>query len=96
MRWALEDPRAPVAYDDQFREYYIMIRDSADPDYGSAVNLSFCPFTGERLPESLRNEWFETLEGFGIDISIGELNDPRVPTDMRTGQWWRSRGHSAN
>ena len=92
MRWALEDSRSPFNFNDRFREYSVSVNDANQ----SALTLTYCPFTGERLPASLRDEWFETLERAGVDISIGEMDDPRIPSDMQTGEWWRARAAGAS
>lgn len=77
----------PMAYSPRFREYALKIFDG-----GSAKHLiDFCPWCGSRLPESLRDEWFEQLEQLGLDPE-----DPEVPDDMKSDAWWRKRSVLGN
>jgi hypothetical protein len=76
----LYDPDYPLIYVDQFREYGIRIFDGGS----SFLVIDFCPFCGASLPPRLRKEWFERLERLGL-----EIEDPRLPDEMRDGSWWR-------
>lgn len=71
-----EDPL--IQYSDRFREYGIPYGD------GSYQVLGYCPFCGMKLPDSLRDEWFTTIRGMGL-----EAGDRRIPDDYRSGEWWR-------
>lgn len=56
----------------------------------SFYELLFCPWDGERLPESVRDEWFRRVrEDLGL-----EPGDPDVtyPEEMTTDHWWRDAG----
>ncbi|HYJ82767.1 MAG TPA: hypothetical protein VEW26_08000 [Allosphingosinicella sp.] len=66
---------ASVRYDARFDEYWI-------PAEGAMQLLFFCPWCGEALPPSRRDQWFDALEARGID----PLGDP-IPQDFRSGAW---------
>jgi hypothetical protein len=68
-----------VRHDARFDEYWI-------PAGGARQLLFFCPWCGERLPESKRDAWFDALEAQGIDPDV----DP-IPAPYRSGAW---RGES--
>jgi predicted nucleotidyltransferase len=71
----------PITYSARFGEYALKISDG-----GSAKQLiEFCPWCGRRLPESMRNAWFEQLERLGLNPE-----DPAVPEWMKSDVWWRS------
>lgn len=71
----------PIVYSPRFREYGLRIMDG-----GSARQLiDYCPWCGQRLPDSLRDEWFERLARLGF-----EPQDPGIPDDMETDAWWRA------
>lgn len=71
----------PLAYSPRFREYGLRILDG-----GSAIQLiGFCPWCGRRLPDPLREEWFERLEQLSL-----EPGDSRIPEEMKTDAWWRA------
>lgn len=48
--------------------------------------IDHCPWCGEKLPTSLRDEFFDRLEELGL-----EPNDLDVPLDLRSDAWWRIR-----
>lgn len=77
------DVSLPLDYNDVFREYGIRYLDG-----GSAVQLIvFCPWSGTRLPDSLRDAWFDAIAELGF-----EPDDPDLPAEFRSGVWWRERG----
>ena len=77
-----QDPDVPIIYLPKFREYGIDILDGGQ----SFLVFSYCPFTGIRLPKSLRDEWFDTIEKLDIDPE-----DSDIPEKFKTDQWWRER-----
>lgn len=79
MRIACDDLDSPVIFKAKFREYGIRILDGGT----SSLAIAFCPWSGDKLPESLRDEWFRRLEAQGIDP--GE--DP-VPLEFQTEEWY--------
>jgi hypothetical protein len=51
----------------------------------SSLLIEFCPWCGERLPKSRRDEWFGKLEKLGI-------YDPwstEVPDKYQTDEWYK-------
>jgi hypothetical protein len=86
MDFSIEHPNVPIDYDDRFREFFVK-----DAPGEAAMVFAYCPFCGQPLPTSMRQDWFETLEQRGIDVDILEASAPRVPADMRDGAWWRVR-----
>jgi hypothetical protein len=80
MARALADQDTPLFYNDKFREYSITIQDGGS----SVMMIGFCPFDGAKLPDSLRDEWFDRLDQLGL-----EPESPDLPLDMRSGTWWR-------
>ena len=72
-----------LVYIPKFREYGLEYRDGGT----SFRVLTFCPWCGRRLAESLRDRWFELLQARGI-----EPDDPEIPQEFRTAEWWIARG----
>lgn len=56
-----ECPDTLIYYNEKFDEFGIIIHDGGE----SYVNINFCPWCGERLPESKRDRWFDELEQLG-------------------------------
>ena len=52
-----------VFYSAEFEEYAIPVRDGGS----SGLVMSFCPWCGQRLPESTREQWFQKKERAGED-----------------------------
>jgi hypothetical protein len=78
---AINDERVPVTYLPKYREFGICV------DGGPAVQVvSFCPWCGAPLPQSLRDTFFEQLEDIGLDPE-----SPELPIDFRSDAWWRMR-----
>jgi hypothetical protein len=52
----------------------------------STIELLFCPWCDHKLPDSLRDKWFDELERRGIDpIS------PDVPAEFTDERWYAER-----
>jgi hypothetical protein len=83
MESFVSDPELPIKYNPVFREYGIRYLNGGT----SSQLVSFCPWCGTRLPESLRDQWFDSLAELGL-----EPEDPGVPADMRSDEWWKGRG----
>lgn len=76
---AIEDSRVPLKYLPRFREYGI------SREGGVAIQrIYFCPFCGTKLPESLREAFFDRLDALGM-----EIEDPALPDELRSDAWWR-------
>ena len=80
MRTSVEDPRLPVEYHERVREYVIPAYEPSS----MVMELLWCPWCGERLPESLRDELGDRLEA--LDLSIF---DEDIPAEYKTDEWWR-------
>ena len=82
MRSIIEANETALAYHPRYREYSIAYEDSE-----SVQLIEFCPFCGAKLPDSLRDEYFDRLDALGIEPFSDD-----VPPDMRDDTWWRSDG----
>ena len=90
MAVMIDDKRFPVKYIPMFREYGI----SAVKPSHAVQQMNYCPWCGQKLPESLRDEWFDEIDELGLDdIDLGSIvdGDPRIPEDMKSDAWWRKR-----
>jgi len=71
----------PIIHVKKFNEYGLKIFDGGS----SYILIDFCPWCGERLPESRRDEWFDELEKLGIHDPMNES----VPDKYRTDEWYK-------
>ena len=75
-----ECPDFPVRYNERLREFTV-----------HAINATFqyqyCLNCGKRCPDSLREEWYRTLEESGIDGWFPE----DVPEPYNSDKWWREK-----
>lgn len=77
-------PDVVIHYSEVYDEYGVPVHDGVT----STVRIAFCPWCGAKLPESRRDEWFETLARLGFD-------DPAVqeiPPEFRSDAWYRRSG----
>ncbi|WP_406432826.1 DUF6980 family protein [Streptomyces sp. NBC_01589] len=52
---------------------------------GPRIGIVFCPWCGQRLPDSQRDRWFEEVESRGIDPWEDE-----VPAEFQDDRWLTS------
>ncbi|WP_425302983.1 DUF6980 family protein [Nocardia otitidiscaviarum] len=52
--------------------------------------FNYCPWCGAKLPDSLRDEWFDRI----FDLGLDGPEDVRIPVDMRTDAWWANPGEA--
>lgn len=83
LRNAIEDKDIAITYTNKFREYGISILDGGS----SRLRIRYCPWCGKKLPESLRNQWYEELERLGIDPDEDE-----IPVKFKDEEWYRNAG----
>ena len=59
---------------------------------GGIQTIQYCPWCGKKLPKSLRDELFETLEKeCDLDINFLEFKK-KAPKEFQTDEWWKKRG----
>ena len=73
---------SPLVYVPKFREYGVRVLDEGT----SYVLLEFCPWCGKRLPSSMRDAWFDSIEAMGL-----EPESQNIPEEYRNDSWWRAR-----
>ena len=73
-------PDVLINYIPEFDEYAIFIRDGGT----SYSIISYCPWCGIKLPDSKRDEWFETLESLGFD----DPWEQNIPEKFRSRDWY--------
>lgn len=82
MRYALEKDDVPVTFSPKFREVGLSGLDGGN----SVLLLNFCPWSRDKLPDSLRDQWFDELESRGIDPH----EDP-IPPEYQTDEWYANK-----
>ena len=80
MERNLKEGETAIRYDAKFREYGIPVLDGGS----STIKIIFCPWCGQKLPESFRDKWFEVLASKNL-----EADDPAIPEDMHSDVWWK-------
>ena len=80
LRNAVENEDIALTYTSKFREYGIPILDGGS----SRLKIRYCPWCGKKLPDSLRNQWYDELERLGIDPE-----EDTVPEKFNNEQWYR-------
>lgn len=79
------DPRVSLEYEPVLREYSIIASES-----GNVIQeIYFCPWCGEKLPPSLRKEWYEEIVGrLGLDP---DEDEDKIPAEFKSEEWWKKR-----
>lgn len=88
MDMFLQDQKMPLKYYPIAREYGITLKHS------SAVQLLvYCPWCGVKLPESLRDKYFDILKvEYDIEPELDIQDDPNIPEEFKSDSWWKMRG----
>ncbi|MGX9416163.1 DUF6980 family protein [Vibrio sp. WJH972] len=72
-----------INYIPKFREYGIDI-----PDGGSSMlTINYCPWCSAKLPNDLRDTWFNII----FDMGLEPTEDP-IPDIYTSEEWWKIRG----
>ena len=81
IEYESQGPNPVIAWVASWNEYWIEISRLGN----SATVIYFCPWCAQRLPASLRDEWYQTLYSMGYD-------DPGMddlPPEFNSDLWWR-------
>lgn len=55
--------------------------------------LSYCPWCGTKLPNSLFDTRWDILENeYGIDDPYDTKQKKKIPAEFLTDEWWKKRG----
>jgi hypothetical protein len=76
-----ECPDALIDYSQKFNEYGLIVHDGGT----SSIAIEYCPWCGNKLPESKRAQWFDELEKLGID----DPTDANIPERYKSDAWYR-------
>lgn len=79
MQFAVTNDDVPIVYEPKFREYGILVLDEGT----STIELLYCPWSGHKLPMSLRDRWFDELERMNIDPIGGD-----IPEEFLDDRWY--------
>lgn len=83
MTQHLDEGEVAITYWDRFRDYGIKVLDG-----GSSVqSIYYCPWCGDKLSNSLRDEWFDLIDQLGL-----EPGDAGIPDEFLSAEWWQRRG----
>ena len=84
----LREKEKIIVYEAKFRHYLLR------PNYYSRYVIHFCPWCGAELPQSLREKHFQVLdEEYGMIAETNDYqNDPNIPDEFESEEWWRKRG----
>jgi hypothetical protein len=80
MKKHINEKEVGILYIPKFREYGIRIIDGGD----SFQLINFCPWCGEKLPDSLREEWFAEIENLKL-----EPDSECIPSKYLNEEWWK-------
>ena len=83
----IHDKRIPIMYDSRYREYAINMVGS------SLQGITFCPWCSKKLPQSLRDTYFDILEQeYQMFEGVRDQERKNFPKEFKTDEWWKKRG----
>jgi hypothetical protein len=74
-----------IFYSKRFDEYMIPVSEGGL----SGICIAYCPWCGQKLPESKRERWFEELDEIGIEFSL--FDTEQVPPSYLSDDWWKHK-----
>jgi len=87
MHYELLSDYKILEYSSKWREYGVTIHNSS-----TIMLMDYCMCCGKKLPESLRNKWFDILEEeYKLESPISS-DKKKVPAEFLTDEWWKKRG----
>ena len=79
----VRDDETAITYSPSTREFGVPVLDGGC----SCIGIRFDPWTGRKLPDSLRDRLCDELEAMGLDFFSEER-----PEAFRSEAWWLERG----
>lgn len=71
-----------IVYIPKFREYGLRFYDGGT----SFKIMRYCPWCGVRLPDSLRDIWFDRIHELGLEPDCTD-----IPAEFNTEAWWNAK-----
>ena len=71
-----------IDYSFVWREFTVFCTDGV-----SGIQLEYCPWSGKKFPESVRDEWFDILRSMGFEDPL----DQDIPEEFNSEKWWIDR-----
>jgi hypothetical protein len=75
-------PDVLIHYLPKFNEYGLIVHDGG----ASVIAINYCPWCGAALPESKRDEWFNSLEKLGFD----DPDNQEIPKEYDSDAWYKN------
>jgi hypothetical protein len=75
-------PDVLINYLPKFNEYGLIVHDGGT----SVIAINYCPWCGAALPESKRDEWFDSLEKLGFDNPANQ----EIPKEYDSDAWYKN------
>lgn len=87
MTEMVTDKGSRIGFIPKYREYYVERNGTT-----SIHSLDYCPWCGAKLPESLREAWFDTLKNeYALDDPWDHEQEKLIPQEFNTNEWWKKR-----
>lgn len=85
MNFFLKEQEVSISYDPEIRSYGILYKPKTG---GGTQRIYYCPWCGSKLPKDLSEE----LSSIVFDeLSMDGYDDPRLPSEFKTDEWWKKR-----
>jgi len=84
MIFFLNEKKVGIQYNNTERLYSINLITS-----GGLQKIYFCPWCGSKLPKDLTDELSEIVFD---ELNLDGFDDPRLPEEFKSDEWWKKRG----
>lgn len=95
MEGVLEEHNSPLRYVPYTRSYYIeypSLTQSSKNALTVAEKIHYCPWCGNKLPNSLKKEWSDIVKkNFGITDTLDQTQLKRIPEEFMSDEWWKKK-----
>lgn len=81
---AITSNESSIVYVPKFREYGAKVLDGGT----SFLEIKYCPWCGNKLPGSLRDEWFDRLDRLNIDPAVD-----KIPENFLNDLWYAEQSN---
>lgn len=84
VEWESQGPNPVILYSASHREYRIDISHRGK----SSTLIQYCPWCGKKLPSSLTDKWYETLN----ELGFADPGEQEIPEKFNLDLWWKEKG----
>ena len=83
MNYHIHNRERIIRYHASTRSYGIKVTKTV------TQSIYYCPWCGKELPKDLTKELGDIVFD---ELNLDDFQDPRMPEEFKTDEWWKKRG----